>query len=205
MPSQPAIEDMIDLTASVERYFSDSARLISATLPQLAGPTVNSARLIVAVLMQGGKILCCGNGGGAALADYFASLMLNRFERERPALPALALSANSALLTGIPASFDFDELFARQVKGLGQTQDLLLAICSGEDSENIHAAILSAREQKMGIITLSSGQDSRLSGLLRSDDIEIAVPECSQARIQELHLLVIHALCELIDQQLMGG
>ena len=131
--------------------------------------------------------------------------MLNRFDRERPALPALALSSNSALLTGIPSSFDFDELFARQVKGLGQSKDLLLAICNGGDSENIHAAILSAQEQKMGIITLSSGQNSRFSDLLGGDDIEIAVPECSQARTQELHLLVVHALCELIDQQLMGS
>lgn len=196
---------MIDLTASVDRYFSDSARLITGTLPQLAGPTVSSARLIVATLMQGGKILCCGNGGSAALAEYFAALMLNRFDRERPALPALALSANSALLTGISASFDFDELFARQIKGLGQSKDLLLAICSGGDTENIHAAVLSAQEQKMGIITLNGDRNSRLSGLLRYDDIEIAIPECSQARIQELHLLVIHALCELIDQQLMGS
>ncbi len=196
---------MIDLSASVDRYFSDSTQLITEALPGLAAPTVASARLIFDALMQGGKILCCGNGGSAALAQYFATLMLNRFERERPALPALALCSDGVLLTGIPASFDFDELFARQVKGLGQGQDLLLAICGDTEAGNIRAAIQSAQEQRMGIIALHGSGTGRLGDLLRDDDIGIEVPRCSPARVQELHLLLLHAICELIDQQLMGS
>jgi len=196
---------MIDLSASVDRYFSDSTRLITETLPGLAAPTVATARRMVDAQMQGRKILCCGNGGSAALAQYFAALMLNRFERERPALPALALCTDGVLLTGIPASFDFDELFARQVKGLGQAQDLLLAICGDAETGNIRAAIQSAQEQQMGIVALYGGGTGRPGDLLQDGDIGIEIPSCSPARVQELHLLILHAICELIDQQLMGS
>lgn len=174
-------------------------------LPPLAGRMADGAQLIVGSLLEGGKILSCGSGASAALAQYFVTLMLNQFERDRPALPAVALNADSMLLTAVTGSFDFDELFSRQIRGLGQSQDLLLVVSGDDDQESINAAVQSAREQQMKVIALSSGRTGRLAELLGRNDVEIRVTQCTPSRTRELQLVILHSLCELIDQQLLGN
>ncbi len=163
-----------------------------------------AARHVVSRLLQGGKVLSCGNGGSAGDAQHFSSEMLNRFEKERPGLPALALTTDSSTLTSIANDHHFDEVFARQVRALGHPGDLLLAISTSGNSPNVNAAVDAAHEKDMDVIALTGRDGGELVQRLRGDDIEIRVPSDSTARIQEVHLLSIHCLCDLIDCQLFG-
>ncbi|HEB97808.1 MAG TPA: SIS domain-containing protein [Sedimenticola thiotaurini] len=196
---------MIDLATNAARCIEASARLAAAALPPLAPRVADGARAIVDSLLQGGRILTCGSGSGAALAQYMATLLLNQFQRERPALPAISLNADSTLLSAICGSFDHDELFSRQVRGLGKGGDMLLAICPDDDQEPIVAAVQAAREQQMKVIVLTGGARGRLSGLLGGDDIDIHLSGITPAQARELQLILLHTLCELIDQQLLGS
>lgn len=194
----------MNLIERVTELFNASIESKQQALPQLAEPIAKAAELIVTVLLGGGKILSCGNGGSAADAQHFSSEMLNRFERERPGLPAISLTTDTSTLTSISNDYDFDEIFARQIRALGQGGDLLLAITTSGNSENINAAIETAHEREMKVVALSGRSGGRLATLLTEQDIEIRVPAESTARIQEVHLLTIHCLCDLIDQQLLG-
>jgi len=195
---------MTELSNRVKQLFNDSIQTKAEAQDLLAAPIAEAAQLIVSRMMEGGKTLSCGNGGSAADAQHFSSEMLNRFERERPGLPAFALSTDSSTITSIANDYDFEEVFAKQVRALGQPGDVLLAISTSGASPNVNAAIEAAHEREMYVVALSGKDGGRLATLLKDDDKEIRVPSETTARIQEVHLLAIHCLCDLIDQQLLG-
>lgn len=194
----------MDLTQHVLELFQDSIETKSRAMHVLASPLNDAADLMVQGLLSGAKILACGNGGSAADAQHFSSEMLNRFEHERPGLPALALTTDSSTLTSIANDYDYGEVFAKQISALGHPGDLLLAISTSGNSTNILRAVEAAQGRQMKVIALTGRNGGRVSGLLRSEDLEIRVPAESTARIQEVHLLCIHCLCDLIDRQLLG-
>jgi D-sedoheptulose 7-phosphate isomerase len=163
-----------------------------------------AARLMTDCLAHNGKILACGNGGSAGDAQHFSSEMLNRFEIERPSLPAMALTADSATLTSIANDYDYREIFSKQVRALGQPDDVLLAISTSGDSENVCLAVTGAHDRGMRVVALTGRDGGSLAQALADGDVEIRVPADRTARIQEVHLLVIHCLCDLIDRTLLG-
>ena len=195
----------MDLAQRAQRMFDHSIETKRKSAPLLAAPIAAAAQRIVGSLLQGGKVLSCGNGGSAGDAQHFSSEMLNRFERERAGLPALALTTDTSTLTSIANDYHFDEVFARQIRALGHPGDLLLAISTSGSSPNILAAVAAAHEQEMGVVALTGRDGGELAQSLCDDDIEIRVPSDSTARIQEVHLLTIHCLCGLIDEQLLGA
>jgi D-sedoheptulose 7-phosphate isomerase len=156
-------------------------------------------------LLNNGKILSCGNGGSAGDAQHFSAELLNRFEKERPGLPAMALTTDSSTLTAIANDYSYEEIFSKQVSALGQASDVLLAISTSGNSANVAAAMKAAQERKMLTVVLSGNDGGLMTGLLGNQDIEIRVPSNRTARIQEVHLVVIHCLCDFIDTQLFGG
>jgi D-sedoheptulose 7-phosphate isomerase len=155
-------------------------------------------------LLDEGKILSCGNGGSAGDSQHFSSELLNRFERERPGLPAMALTTDSSTLTSIANDYAYEDIFAKQIRALGRQNDVLLAISTSGNSENVNRAIVAAHERGMKVVALSGRDGGRMAALLGEDDIEIRVPATRTARIQEVHLVVIHSLCDLIDTTLLG-
>lgn len=193
-----------NLTKRIEELFEASIRTKADALEELKHPIAHAAELIVARLLEGGKVLSCGNGGSAADAQHFASEMVNRFERERPGLPAIALTTDSSALTSIANDYHFSQIFAKQVQALGQPGDVLLAISTSGNSENIVQAVRSAHQRELFVVALSGRDGGEQARELVEADIEVRVPATSTARIQEVHLLVIHCLCDLIDQQLLG-
>ncbi len=194
----------LQLNQRVQHLFEESIQAKAEALPLLEQPIVDAAELIVAQLLNGAKLLSCGNGGSAADAQHLASEMLNRFERERPGLPAIALTTDSSTLTSIANDYAFDQVFAKQIHALGQPGDLLLAITTSGDSPNVLQAVQAAHEREMYVIGLNGRDGGELAPLLTETDIEIRVPAGSTARIQEVQLLIIHCLCDLIDRQLLG-
>ena len=194
----------MNLVERVKSNFADSIKTKQESVAILADSIAMAAEQIVACLLKGGKVLSCGNGGSAADAQHFSSEMINRFEMERPGLPAIALTTDSSSLTSIANDYSFDEVFAKQVSALGQTDDILLAITTSGNSPNIIKACQSARLRDMQVIALTGRDGGTLSSVLDSNDFELRVPAESTARIQETHLLIIHCLCDLIDQQLLG-
>jgi D-sedoheptulose 7-phosphate isomerase len=189
----------------IQALFSQSIQTKIDALPLLIQPISDAARLIFERLLQGNKILSCGNGGSAGDAQHFSSEMLNRYERERPGLPAIALTTDSSTVTSIANDVDFSAIFSRQVEALGQPQDLLLAISTSGNSNNVNRAVQSAHEREMSVVALNGRDGGNLAKLLIPGDVEIRVPAEVTARIQETHLLVIHCLCDLVDQQLLGS
>lgn len=177
-----------------------------ATASEMLPPLIEHASaLIVNCLITDNKILTCGNGGSAALAQHFASEMLNRYEKDRPSLPAMALSTDSSTLTAIANSASFNEIFSKQVLALGQPGDILLVITSSCKSNNVVQAVQAAHERNMTVIALTGGDGGDVASLLSSEDFEIRAPADQPSRIQEVHLLTMHCLCDLIDFQLFGS
>ncbi|MBT8448943.1 MAG: phosphoheptose isomerase, partial [Gammaproteobacteria bacterium] len=164
-----------------------------------------AADMLVTSLTTGKKILCCGNGGSAGDAMHLASEMLNRFERERPSLPAIALNTDINTMTAIANDYSYNEIYSKQVKALGQSGDILVAFSTSGNSKNVIHAIKAALSRDMLIIAMTGKDGGEMAGLLSTNDVEIRVPSPSTARIQEVHLLVIHTLCDLIDNRLFGG
>ena len=160
---------------------------------------------MVNCLLNNGKILSCGNGGSAGDAQHFSAELLNRFEKERPGLPAVALTTDSSTITAIANDYSYEEIFSKQVSALGQSGDVLLAISTSGNSANVAAAMKAAQEREMLLAVLSGNDGGEMAGLLREQDIEIRVPSSRTARIQEVHLVIIHCLCDFIDTQLFGG
>lgn len=191
------------LVNRVTSQFQDSIQVKSAALNLLAKPIAEAGTLIANRLLQGHKILSCGNGGSAADAQHFASELVNRFVTERPPLPAIALNTDSSTLTSIANDYSYAVVFARQILGLGQPGDLLLAISTSGNSPNILEAIRAAHEKGMRVIALSGRTGGKISALLNPEDALICVPTDVTARIQETHLLIIHCLCDLIDYHLI--
>jgi phosphoheptose isomerase len=183
----------------VEKEFAESIATKQAA-SALAADIERAAALLKASLNGGGKILSCGNGGSAADAQHFSSELLGRFEAERHSLPAIALTTDTSTLTAIANDYGFDKVFARQVNGLGNRDDALLAISTSGNSANVLGAISAAHAKGMRIVALTGRDGGQMAGLLTAEDIELRVPSQRTVRIQEVHLLIIHCLCLLIDQ-----
>jgi D-sedoheptulose 7-phosphate isomerase len=170
----------------------------------LADPITQAAERMVQCLMGEGKIMACGNGGSAADAQHFAAELLNRFEMDRPGLAAVALTTDSSTLTSIANDFDFEQVFSKQVRALGQPADLLLAISTSGNSRNVLQAVQAAHDRQMGVIALTGKNGGMMGELLTPEDIHICVPHASTARIQEVHILCLHCMCDAIDCMLLG-
>ena len=195
----------MDLVARIAQQFTDSAQTKLAALEFMADPIAAAIDAMTHSLMSNGKILACGNGGSAADAQHFAAELLNRFELERPPLAALALTTDSSTLTSIANDYDFSQVFAKQVRALGQPGDVLLAISTSGNSANVIQAIQAAHDREMLVVALTGRDGGGMASLLLPEDVEIRVPSKVTARIQEVHLLAIHCLCDLIDRQLFGS
>jgi D-sedoheptulose 7-phosphate isomerase len=194
----------IDLLARISRHFSDSAQTKLAAVDALAQPILRATQVMVECLLANGKILACGNGGSAADSQHFAAEMLNRFERERPGLAAMALTTDTSTLTSIANDYDYNQVFSKQVLALGQPGDVLLAISTSGNSKNVMAAVTAAHERDMRVVALTGKSGGAMAKMLSEADAHICVPHSSTARIQEVHLLTLHCLCDGIDTLLLG-
>lgn len=194
----------MSISDNVKQLFTASIETKQQAMEPLADPISRAVELLVAALRNGNKILSCGNGGSAADAQHFSAELVCRFERERPELAAIALTTDTSALTAIGNDYDFDEIFAKQVRGLGQSGDVLLAISTSGNSSNVVRAIEAAHNKGLRVIALTGRDGGSIAGLLTDNDIEVRVPSNSTARIQEVHLLTIHCLCHQIDDQLFG-
>jgi phosphoheptose isomerase len=195
----------VDTIERIKYRYQMSAQLCQEAAEFQARPIDTAARLIVECLIGGGKILSCGNGCSAADADYFTAQMQHRFDRERPGLPAVALSGDAAILTAIAVDEGFEAVFSKQIGALGHPGDILLAMSASDNARNMFAALDAARDRQMRVIALTGGADTGLSEHLGDNDIEIRTPCSEVPLILENHRLVIHSLCDLVDLQLMGG
>lgn len=194
----------MDLERRVREHFAESIAAKQKSADVISARIAAAGRLMSEALLDDAKILTCGNGGSAGDAQHFSSELLNRFETERPGLAAIALTTDSSTLTSIANDHSYADVFARQVRALGRRNDLLLAISTSGDSENVNRAILAAHERGMRVVALLGRDGGRAAKLLSADDVEIPVPADRTARIQEVHLLAIHCLCDLIDATLLG-
>jgi phosphoheptose isomerase len=189
----------------IKQNFHDSISTKNLSAELLPEAIANAGRLMAQSLLDNHKILSCGNGGSAADAQHFAAEMVNRYETERPGLPALALTTDSSILTSIANDYYYDEVFSKQIKALGQSGDVLLAISTSGSSKNIIQAIHSAHDRSLHVIALTGRDGGQIAPLMREKDVEIRVPAQSTARIQETHLLIIHCLCDMIDRVLFSN
>jgi len=194
----------VNANERIRHHFEESVRTKQEALEVLAEPIAQAAQMMVRTLLSEGKMLSCGNGGSAGDAQHFSSEMLNRFERERPGLPAVALTTDTSTLTSIANDYRYADVFARQVRALGREGDILLGISTSGQSRNVVEAIQAAHDRGMGVVALTGRDGGAMAAMLNEGDIELRVPALSTARIQEVHLLVIHCLCDLIDLQLFG-
>ena len=192
------------MEAQVASHFADSARLKQESARVLAAPIARAIALMSGALKAGGKILACGNGGSAADAQHFAAELVNRFERERPPLAGLALTTDSSALTSIGNDYGYEQVFEKQLRALGRKGDVLLAISTSGNSANVLAAMRTARELGLRIVALTGNGGGKMAALLGAEDVHVCVPHTRTMRIQEVHLLALHCLCDGIDTQLYG-
>lgn len=203
--TQQAVEaDISLLTTRVKNNIRQHIDTVQTQVESLAPEIAEGATRIIEALLSDRKILSCGNGGSAADAQHFASELLNRFELERPGLPALALTTDSSTLTSIANDYNYDDIFSKQIRALGQPGDILLAISTSGNSRNIVRAAKAAQEREMTVVTLNGRDGGELASILAGNDVNICVQGPSTARIQEIHIIAIHCLCDLIDHQLLG-
>lgn len=195
----------MDLIARVAKHFEDSAQTKLAAIDALAAPIAAAVETMTQSLLNGGKILACGNGGSAGDAQHFAAELVGRFERERQELAAIALTVDSSILTAVGNDYGFAHVFSKQVRALGHPGDVLLAISTSGNSGNVIEAIKAAHEHDMQIIALTGRGGGQIGELLRDADIHLCVPADRTARIQETHLLIVHCLCDGIDTLLLGA
>ena len=186
-------------------HFAESARLKTEAARVLGEPIAQAGHLLAQSLKAGGKVLACGNGGSAADAQHFAAELVNRFEAERPPLAAVALTTDSSNLTSIANDYAWEQVFAKQLRALGRRGDWLLAISTSGNSKNVLEALPMAHELGVRVIALTGNGGGKMAAMLKSDDVHICVPHKKTARIQEVHLLVLHCLCDAIDVQLFGS
>ena len=194
----------MDAVKRIRGHFAASAQLQLDAQDVLAPLIARAANVMTECLFSDGKILAFGNGGSAAGAQHFAADLVGRFERERPELPALSLTADTSLLTAVANDYAFEQIFSKQVRALGAKGDVLLAISTSGDSANVVAAIGAARERDMRVVALTGKGGGRVGELLAEGDVHICVPHTRTVRIQEVHLLTIHCLCDVIDATLLG-
>ena len=195
----------MDLVSRINQHFADSANLKLQAMKVLAEPLARAAQRMARCLMDEGKILACGNGGSAADAQHFAAELLNRFEMERPPLAAIALTTDTSTLTSIANDYNYKDVFSKQIRGLGLAKDLLLAISTSGNSPNVIEAIHAAHDRRMGVIALTGKKGGKMADLLNENDIHLCVPADRTARVQEVHLLCLHCICDSIDCLLLGA
>jgi D-sedoheptulose 7-phosphate isomerase len=195
---------MIDHLKRVRDHFAESAQLKLDAALSLAPDIARAAGILTECLFADGKILACGNGGSAADAQHFATELVGRFERERPELPAISLATDTSLLTAIANDYSFEQVFAKQVRALGTKGDVLLAISTSGNSANVMAAVEAAHKREMRVIAMTGKGGGHIAELLAPGDVNLCVPHSRTARIQEVHLLMIHCLCDAIDATLLG-
>lgn len=195
----------MSITDNIKTIFNDSIQTKQQALDVVAEPIACAVQKMVERLKAGNKILSCGNGGSAADAQHFSAELLCRFERERPSLPAIALTTDTSTLTAVSNDYSFDQIFAKQISSLGQPGDLLLAISTSGNSGNVVEAIKMAQQRKMHVVAMTGRDGGTMAGLLEKDDVEIRVPSEVTARIQEVHLLAIHCFCDQIDEVMFGS
>jgi D-sedoheptulose 7-phosphate isomerase len=193
------------LRARVSAQFAESAQLKMEASQALAGPIALAGTLLAEALRGGGKVLACGNGGSAADAQHFAAELINRFEIERAPLAAVALTTDSSTLTSIANDYAYEQVFAKQVRGIGKRGDVLLAISTSGNSANVVEAMRAARELGLHVVALTGNGGGKMGAMLAAGDLHICVPHRRTARIQEVHLLVLHCLCDGIDFHLSGS
>ena len=193
------------LTNRISKHFDDSAQAKLDSKKVLAQPIADAAQAIVTSLLNDGKVLACGNGGSAADSQHFAAELVNRFEVERPGLPAIALTTDSSVLTSIANDYDYNLIFSKQVRALGMAGDVLIAISTSGNSANVVDAIRAAHERGLVVIALTGRDGGAMGAMLNPNDFHLCVPTQNTARIQEVHLLILHCLCDLIDHLLLGG
>jgi D-sedoheptulose 7-phosphate isomerase len=190
------------LSARVSAQFAESVQLKLEASRLLAAPIARAADLLARTLKSGGKVLACGNGGSAADAQHFAAELINRFEIERAPLAAVALTTDSSTLTSIANDYAYEQVFSKQVRALGRRGDALLAISTSGNSRNVLEAMQAAHELGLRVVALTGAGGGKMAGLVSVDDVHVCVPHKRTARIQEVHLLVLHCLCDGIDFQL---
>lgn len=195
---------MTMLEQRIQQQFFDSADLKYAAAEILSRPIADAVQALVGCITAGGKVLACGNGGSASDAQHFAAEFIGRFERERPGLAAIALTTDSSILTAIGNDYDFNSIFSKQVQALGAPGDVLLAISTSGNSANVLAAVVAAQARDMTVIALTGRNGGRMRDALTETDVHICVPHERTARIQEVHILAIHCLCDAVDLQLLG-
>jgi D-sedoheptulose 7-phosphate isomerase len=192
------------LEQRIQQHFIDSADLKYQSAQSLSGPIAAAVQALLACVTSGGKVLACGNGGSAADAQHFAAEFVGRFERERPELGAIALTTDSSIITAIANDYDFNSIFSRQVRALGAPGDVLLAISTSGNSGNVLAAIEAAHAREMVVVGLSGRGGGKMAKVLRDTDVHICVPSERTARVQEVHILALHCMCDAVDAQLLG-
>ena len=192
------------LEQRIQQQFFDSADLKYAAAEVLSKPIADAVSAIVGCITAGGKVLACGNGGSASDAQHFAAEFVGRFERERPGLAAIALSTDTSILTAIGNDYHFDAIYSKQVQALGAPGDVLLAITTSGNSANVLAAVEAAHAKEMTVIALTGRQGGKMNALLSETDVHICVPHERTARIQEVHILALHCICDAVDLQLLG-
>ena len=194
----------MDPIQRIRDHFEDSARLKREAADLLAEPIARAVELITTAFASDHKLLACGNGGSAADAQHLAAELIGRFERERPELAAIALTTDTSILTAVGNDYAFDQVFARQVRGLGRDGDVLVAISTSGNSPNVVAAAQAARERGLSLVAMTGRGGGRLAEMIGDGDVHLCVPHDRTARIQEVHLLILHCLCDGIDASLMG-
>jgi D-sedoheptulose 7-phosphate isomerase len=193
------------LVGRVAAHFAESANLKLQAVKVLGEPVAKAGALLAASLKAGGKALACGNGGSAADSQHFAAELINRFERERAPLAGIALTTDTSTLTSIANDYAYQQVFSKQVRALGRRGDVLLAISTSGNSGSILDAVHAAHEIGVRVIGLTGNGGGKMAPLFSGDDVHICVPHKTTARIQEVHLLVLHCLCDIIDHQLLGA
>ena len=192
------------LEQRIQQHFIESADLKYQSAEALSKPIAAAVNAVVACVTSGGKVLACGNGGSAADAQHFSAEFVGRFERDRPELAAIALTCDTSIITAIANDYDFNVIFSRQVRALGQPGDVLLAISTSGNSGNVLAAIEAAHEREMVVIGLTGRGGGKMNAALRDTDVHICVPHERTARVQEVHILALHCICDAVDALLLG-
>src|SRR5574341_13343 len=195
---------MADLAARISSHFAESAKLKAEAAAAMAAPIARATELVTEVLRAGGKILSCGNGGSAADAQHFAAELVNRFEMERPPLAAIALSTDTSGLTSIANDYSYQQVFSKPLRALGRRGDALLALSTSGNSGNVIDAIQAAHELGIRVVALTGNGGGKMAALLREDDVHLCVRHRKTARLQDVHLLCIHCLCDGIDSLLFS-
>ena len=189
----------MSLVTNVQEQIKASINTKLAVLELLSQTITNAGELLAQALLRGNKILCCGNGGSAADAQHFSAELLGRYIQERQSLPAIALTTDTSTLTAVGNDYGYSHIFARQINALGNAKDVLIAITTSGNSDNILAAVEAARTRGMQIIALTGKNGGKLTTLLNTDDLHVCVPDNVTSRIQESHIMILHCWCEIID------